>query len=316
MMNKPASLAASALILTLFLVSCAAPTTAPHRYALVYGVSYYGSSKNLAFPALDADSVAQMLLDKGFDSVTERTSAADTREYLNAYLGGAATPGAGPTKANIQADVAAAAAAIGPNDLFVFYFSGHGAQTGLANGDTREWIVPLGGSNPYLVPSASIYEEELAEMLDSVPSPRKVVILDSCNSGGFAGTELEVDRTMPNDIYSSPIITPAVIAAAITTYFDFPSSTNGGVSPYGNALVIAGCGKDEETYDAPAYTHGALTYFFLEIRDHGDLNGDGAVTVMEAFSLTKAGIDQVWNKDPTERFMPRISGGPIDYVLW
>jgi hypothetical protein len=60
-----------------------------------------------------------------------------------------------------------------------------------------------------------------------------------------------------------------------------------------------------------------MTYFLLKTAGDGDLNRDGDVTVLEAFSLVKAGIEVNWNaENPAEAFTPHVSGGSVDFVLF
>lgn len=64
------------------------------------------------------------------------------------------------------------------NDVVLFYFAGHGSEY---SGDYD--ICPYDG-NPYLV-SSFIWDGELNSWLSSLDSNNIVVILDSCESGGF-----------------------------------------------------------------------------------------------------------------------------------
>ena len=174
------------------------------------------------------------------------------------------------------------------------------------------------------VPASAIYDAELGAMLDVLPTTRRVVILDSCNSGGLIGDGLEAD-TVPAQLDGGSLwagtVTPATIVAAIANYATFSTADSGGVSPY-NAMVIAAAGAEEFSYEsssAPYNGHGVLTHFLLQAPASGDLNGDGVVTVLETFALSKAGIDQLWNAawpGTTNDFLPHISGGPIDLVLF
>ena len=154
-------------------------------------------------------------------------------------------------------------------------------------------------------------------MLDVLPTTRRVVILDSCNSGGFIGDGLEAD-TVPAQLDGGSLwagtVTPATIVAAIANYATFSTADSGGVSPY-NAMVIAAAGAEEFSYEsssAPYNGHGVLTHFLLQAPASGDLNGDGVVTVLETFALSKAGIDQFWNAawpGTTQRFPAAHLGG-------
>ncbi len=81
--------------------------------------------------------------------------------------------------------------------------------------------------------------------------------------------------------------------------------------------MISAAGAGESCYDDAGHKHGAMTYYLLQIPASGDLNHDGSVTVLEAFSLVKAGIENNWNvSNPGSAFTPHVSGGPVDFVLY
>jgi Caspase domain len=291
------------------------------RYALVYGVAWYDSiGPNLNYPGSDASAVAAMLTAEGY-AVTSRWVDASGNVFLDDVAAGTVgTSTEAPTKSNIALDVTAMAGKVGPNDMFVFYFSGHGMQ--VAGTPPVEYIVPEGAVvGGYGVPGSSISDTEMGTMLSAIATNRKAVILDTCNSGGFIGNSLEADSIPAASLGDSGSISIQALAQALTNYFSFPEPTTG-LSPYGGAMVLSAAGRDESCYEASApYYHGVMTYYLLQAPQSGDLNHDGHVTVGEAFSLVKAGIQTDWNSNGSvqaagETFEPRISGGPIDFVLW
>jgi hypothetical protein len=86
------------------------------------------------------------------------------------------------TKTNIINGITSTFSGADDNDISYFYFSGHGSYTGTF---TTSYILPtdveLSGSI-----DSMISVDELESALSAIPG-RKVVILDSCFSGGFVG---------------------------------------------------------------------------------------------------------------------------------
>jgi hypothetical protein len=325
-------------------LSCSgASPTVGRRYALVYGITRYlggpadpvpadsttfpqNASPNLSYPALDAQAIADMLARKGYE-VRLRVVDAAGAVHVNGAAGATADA---PTRANLESvDLPYFASLMGAEDTFVFYYSGHGTQDAA---QTTEYIVPYlavkpAGSSYTLDSSGLVGQNDLAAMLRSLPSPRKIVILDSCNSGGFIGNTLEVDR-VPRSYHGLTLgISPTIISKAVATYFSFSTSVPDGITPYGDAIVISAAGADEFSYegallpDGSPLDHGVMTYFLLQAPSHADLDGNGVITTMEIYAFTRAAIDADWNANPSviaygETFSPHISGGPVDWVLF
>ncbi|HJL46195.1 MAG TPA: caspase family protein, partial [Polyangiaceae bacterium LLY-WYZ-15_(1-7)] len=71
---------------------------------------------------------------------------------------------------------------MGPEDIFVFFYSGHGGQT-QGSSDPRE----IDGTDEYLVlHDGPVLDNDLATLFDPVRARVSVVALDACFSGGFA----------------------------------------------------------------------------------------------------------------------------------
>jgi hypothetical protein len=319
-----------------------------HKFALVYGVSAYTlnpAGPNLKYPHADASSIFAILQSEGYtakgrwiDGTGEVwKNGADTTHKIGSpvmsapdgstYTGGNPLGDAdAPSKANILADIATLSSTIGPDDVLVVYFSGHGTQD-TSTSPPREYFDPYasvlddGTGHFFAYPAPSVRDDELRAAFDALRTPRKVLILDTCNSGGFNGNQYEADWTPPAYKGAWPIVGPQTLVEAISNYASMQSSPTG-LSPYG-AQVLSAAGRDESSYEDDSFAHGVMTYFLL----HGlqgaraDVNGDGHVTVLEAFAYAKAGVDANWNADSgviaaSATFEPHISGGPVDFVLF
>jgi hypothetical protein len=71
----------------------------------------------------------------------------------------------------------------GPDDLFVFFFSGHGAQVRRASPDRDD---PQGWDETIECVDTHILDDEMDDLLGLVRGGTTLLVLDSCFSGGFA----------------------------------------------------------------------------------------------------------------------------------
>jgi hypothetical protein len=311
-----------------------------HKYALVYGVTRYmlspdpaAVSPNLTYPAADAQAMAALLAQEGYTVSSRWTDVAGNIFVNGGNVGTISDSGIlnlnAPSKATIEADLAALAPSLGPNDILVVYFSGHGSQDPTVI-PSREYVVPYQHMVEFVDPSSgqlvyglngftlSIDDTELKSSFDAMQTPRKVLILDTCNSGGFIGNQVEADWTPPAYVNGPSVVGPGTMIQAVANYAAMQSSLTG-LSPYG-AQVLSAAGRDELSYESPPpYAHGIMTYYLLQgLAGAADLNHDGHVTVLEAFSYAKAGVDTGWNpvQGSSFAFEPHVSGGPVDFELF
>ncbi len=263
------------------------------RYAIVYGIyNYSGIDNDLTYTEYDAIDMKALLIDQGYSIVNSELHAVGKSEMI--------------------ADFNAAKAQAGKDDLFLFFFSGHGGQDPLGQfsepppgDDADEFIVLSDGATDDL-----LYDNELGDLIASISALKKIVIIDACHSGGMIGNSLEVDATPPN--YTGTV--DSSLSEAISLWANFSGEAYD-IDP-SDALVISASGEKEFSYGADApFEHGIFTYFLLETPQYGDNNGDGYVTVTEAYYYTRSNLILLFS-DPSLLYAPHVSGGPVDFVLF
>lgn len=145
-------------------------------FLLSVGISdYAGFSSNLAYTAEDAQNLYTALRASG--SLAE---------------GSVVLTDAQATMANVRAAFQRIASQLGPNDLFFFFYSGHGGQQP-AGANSNE----LDGREEFLVlRDGYLTDDEVGRMFAGLRSRLSIIALDACFSGGFARDVVTNPRIM------------------------------------------------------------------------------------------------------------------------
>lgn len=231
------------------------------------------------------------------------------------------------------------------NDVSLFYYSGHGANSVGADGNPTSYHAALVGTFQTYVSIARLKTE-----LDKIPG-KKVIIIDACHSGQFIardGTVTQVSSSAFNsqvvnlfandDQFSGDVNRTAVVLAAdgsellseeAPAFIDRADDTNFAKSGY---YVITACRSEEKSvstgYDSNGdgkidRYFGLFTYGLCYGNGwnlarnaaisalNADLNKDSKVTLYEAYVYAKV-MAQSHNPNQTAQIWPENSA----FVLW
>ena len=277
------------------------------KYAIVYGISDYPptgiSSGDLTVADADAQAMHDLLVEQGFEVILRKNDQATPANLADDLI----NPASGDFF-----DVGSVATL---DDLFVFYFSGHGGQKDSGTGGGTENAPDSDREEEYIsLYDGELFDDQLASLLRTIPCARRVVILDACFSGGFISNSLEADA-IPPEYSEGPNGIFGTLGNAIYLYANFEDY--GSDIPPGEALVIAATGEQDVAYETD--DNGVMTGFLLESATKGDRNFDGYITVSEAYFYIYRNINRRFNMlygDSGYSFFPHISGGPVDYILF
>ncbi len=137
-------------------------------YGVFVGVSDYGGRANdLDYTARDATTMRDAMM-RGAGMRVEDAVVLTDRQA---------------TVAAVRAAVQRMAAKVGPDDIFVFFHSGHGDRVPVRAPDDDD---PDGMDETIEMFDAAIRDDELGSMLDAVNSGMSMVVIDACFSGGFS----------------------------------------------------------------------------------------------------------------------------------
>lgn len=261
-----------------------------------------------------------------------------------------ATPYSVTVKKNIRAEeilssISSTFGNAGYNDVSLFYYSGHGANSLGADGNPTSYHAALVGTFQTYVSIARLKTE-----LDKIPG-KKVIIIDACHSGQFIardGAVTQVSSSAFNsqvvnlfandDQLSGDVSRTAVVLAAdgsellseeAPAFIDRAGDTNFAKSGY---YVITACRSEEKSvstgYDSNGdgkidRYFGLFTYGLCYGNGwnlarnaaisslNADLNKDSKVTLYEAYVYAKV-MAQSHNPNQTAQIWPENSA----FVLW
>ena len=227
----------------------AASTT--KRYAIICGISDYESVMDLELTDDDAAAMDTVLGDLYWTQVAL---------LLNQEA----------SKAGIRDAIQSLQDAVDADDIVLFYFAGHGTY-----GEDLSPLDEVDGLDEYICPwdatpeaSTSIRDDELEAWLDALPCT-KVVILDTCFSGGFIRENEMTTRTMPGRPKA-----------------DLEGSVDRDLAKPGY-IILASCEYDEYSYESTSLGHGVFTYFLLQGMASNpfpaDADGDHMISAEEGY---------------------------------
>jgi hypothetical protein len=153
----------------------------PQVYAVMVGISdYAGAASNLAYTAEDATKLADTLRQRGVlnpASITLTEAEATTE--------------------NVAAAIRQVGAQAGPDDIFLFFYSGHGAQVDAGVSP----VEPDGRTETIYLRDGHFTDEQMSDLFGQLHTRLSLLVLDSCFSGGFARNV--VDRPGVMGLFSS-----------------------------------------------------------------------------------------------------------------
>jgi hypothetical protein len=242
-----------------------------HVIALAVGVSDYGGrTSNLPNTDTDARELFNSLRSAGLLHPASQllvNEEATTKNVANAF--------------------SRAAAQAGPNDLFLFFYSGHGNQVDVpvsaAELDGRAETIELFDE--------AMTDAELKPLFDRVRGRMSMIVLDSCFSGGFRSL---IDRPNVMGLFSSEedmtsLVADRFKAGGFLSYFLRPA-LQGEADDDGDGIVTAG---ELSTYvrrrfrregDIPAETREDQQNFQNILVERGGVNVDDVVVRLASAS--------------------------------
>jgi len=223
-------------------------------WAVIVGVSdYVGSASDLDYCDDDARDIRTALLEDGDHWSSSR---------IQLILDSAATRSA------VQTAIQTVATQADDDDLFIFYFSGHGGY-----GADQPPYDEADGKDECIYPHAldAIWDDELAGWIGAVACDKVFIMLDTCHSGGmFNPTAAGSDRPKvkglgpPRSEHADGFAEDLVHRVGLRDVNDTIATV----------VVLTACRANELAQESSFLRHGVFTYFVLQGLD-GDADAVG-----------------------------------------
>jgi len=262
--------------------------------ALCVGVGDYieGSDDDLLGPPYDVDRMIDVFNHCKFGTDEVVFSTLVSLKDLNA------------TKAAIISGIASTFSGADDSDISYFYFSGHGM-----NYEGISYLCPTEVMDTSLL-SAYISTNELESALSAIPG-RKVVIFDSCHSGGFIGKGKGEITISKEELIS---FNDEIINV-------FSQAQSKGLLTTNQYKVLTSCHYDQSSWeDSPhpdGNPYGVFTRAFCngcgydDGVSYADSNSDTKITLDELYEYIRDFITDVFDYDQDVQVFPENSNFTI-----
>ncbi len=225
-----------------------------NRYALIVGINSYQSKQipDLAFAVSDANSISESLLSAGICQIS--------KENCSLLLEHQAT------RAAIIDSLDQLHKKLRNDDIFLFYFAGHGYSERSDNGDPDDklikYIVPS-DADPKNIDSTAIDFGFLAERLHRIRAAQQIMLFDCCHSGAAGGRTFQRGRATVYKNVGREYLAKLTGAAA-------------------GKIVMTACTGGEVAQEDAELGHGLFTYHILEgLSGAADFKNDNFIDVEE-----------------------------------
>lgn len=231
-------------------------------YVFVIGINEYQNPKNnLNYAYADAKSFADKMKDVS-EGIFNKT------EIISLY-------NADATKENIKKKFTELASRTNPNDVFVFYYAGHGVIN--ANDPNAEYFLAPHDviqlyDNEETLKKIAVSASDLKKALANISAQKQLILLDACHSGGAVKT------------------LAARGAAEEKAIFQLARSSG--------IVLISASGTEQFATEFKQLGHGVFTYTLLEALDGkaDGGSGDKKITVGEIKTFMEDRVPQTSKK--------------------
>ena len=252
-------------------------------YIVSIGINKYKNEKyNLAYSVPDAEAFTQAITAKSKGIFNSIKAVVLKDEQC--------------TKEGILSQFDALSKVVKPEDVFIFYYAGHGVMSeGSENTPSEFYFVPFNVTQMYgsddILQMKGISASELRNALINIKAQKQLIVMDACQSGG--ATELLATRGAAEEKALMQLARSAGIA------------------------VLASTGTAQYASEVKQLGHGIFTYSILEGLS-GKADGgtkDGKITIKELAAFLEDNVPELTKKYRGTSQYPNTSIRGMDFPI-
>ncbi|MCX8124085.1 MAG: caspase family protein [Spirochaetes bacterium] len=203
-----------------------------------------------------------------------------------------------------------------PDDHVIVFVASHGLLD--ENLDYYIATYDIDFSNPG---GKGLRYDQLEELLDGIPSRKKVMLIDACHSGELDREDMQLmSAQVKTDSHVKSrgftIVKNKVNSIGLANSFELMKELFADLRRHNGAIVISSAGGEEYAYESAQWRNGVFTFSVIEglAIKKADSNKDGAITVSELMNYVSTRTRQLTGgkQNPTTR-QENIT---VDFTLW
>ncbi|MBW4449081.1 MAG: caspase family protein [Spirirestis rafaelensis WJT71-NPBG6] len=153
-----------------------------------------------------------------------------------------------PSLENVRVSLQEITAAAKPQDMVLFYFSGHG----MLEPNSQQAFLCLADTEKSNLKNTGLGLQELLQLLNNCPAQNQLVWLDACHSGGMT----------LRGIATEPLLNPTTQLVEVLQRTAAKSK---------GFYALLSCDNNQQSWEFPELGHGVFTYYLMR-----GLNGEAA----------------------------------------
>jgi sulfatase modifying factor 1 len=245
------------------------------KWAMLIGIEEYDRAEisHLDFAVNDVNAIARVLQQNlGYEAANVRTMTSAIKDANDANR---------PTNDNVIATLERLAKSVGPDDTFLFYFTGHGF-----NKDGQNFLASV-NTNPLSVSTlkhSAIPLSELQQAMRTFKAKQILFVIDACRNDPEKGKGDSANKLTEG--FSKSLVLASRSAGAA------------------GAGVLFACSEGERAFEDPIKGQSVFTYYLLEALS-GKAGNKGPLAMAEVMTYVRKQVG-AWAEEHGKKQTPEL----------